>query len=63
MNKLTPENFDKLVGKFMGLQLEDKEERISKVITVVFDKAVDEPSFSKEYARMVRYFNYFIFEK
>jgi hypothetical protein len=38
----------------MDLPLEDKEERISKVIKVVFEKAVDEPSFSKEYAKMVR---------
>jgi len=54
LNKLTPENFDKLVQKFMGLPLEDKEERIKRVIKVVFEKAVDEPSFSKEYAKMVR---------
>jgi translation initiation factor 4G len=54
LNKLTPENFEKLVQKFMDLPLEDKEERIAKVIKVVFEKAVDEPSFSKEYAKMVR---------
>lgn len=56
LNKLTPENFSKLVHKFMNLPLEDKEERISKVIKVVFEKAVDEPSFSKEYAKMVSSF-------
>lgn len=53
LNKLTPDNFDKLVQKFMELKLEDRDERISKVIKVVFEKAVDEPSFSKEYAKMV----------
>lgn len=53
LNKLTPDNFDKLVSKFMGLPLEDKDERISSVISVVFEKAIDEPSFSTAYARMV----------
>ncbi|CAL8148141.1 unnamed protein product [Orchesella dallaii] len=53
LNKLTPDNFDKLVNKFMELQLEDKDERISSVISVVFEKAIDEPSFSAAYAKMV----------
>ena len=53
LNKLTPENFNKLVDKFMQLELEDKDERIGKVIHVVFEKAVDEPSFSTAYAKMV----------
>lgn len=54
LNKLTPDNFEKLVNKFMELPLEDKDERISSVISVVFEKAIDEPSFSTAYARMVQ---------
>lgn len=45
----------------MNLPLEDKEERISKVIKVVFDKAVDEPSFSKEYAKMVKFYLFLLY--
>lgn len=53
LNKLTPDNFEKLVSKFMELPLEDKDDRILSVIVVVFEKAIDEPSFSTAYAKMV----------
>ncbi len=53
LNKLTPENFEKLVQKFLQLNLEDNDDRIGAVINVVFEKAIDEPSFSTAYARMV----------
>ena len=53
LNKLTPENFGKLLEKFLKLQLNDREDRISAVIKVVFEKAIDEPNFSMWYAKMV----------
>lgn len=53
LNKLTPENFDRLMEKFMALPLEDKEERIEAVINVLFEKAIDESAFSTAYAKMV----------
>jgi hypothetical protein len=40
--------------KFMKLPLNDQEGRISAVINVLFEKAIDEPAFSAAYARMVR---------
>lgn len=55
LNKLTPENFDRLKGKFLELKLEDKENRVDAVINVLFEKAIDEPAFSASYAKMVRY--------
>jgi len=54
LNKLTPENFDKLIDKFLQLKLDDKDERIGAVIKVVFEKAVDEPNFCAAYAKMVQ---------
>lgn len=53
LNKLTPENFDRLKLKFLELKLENKEDRVSAVINVLFEKAIDEPAFSASYAKMV----------
>ncbi|CAL8113002.1 unnamed protein product [Orchesella dallaii] len=53
LNKLTPENFDRLKLKFMELKLENKENRVAAVINVLFEKAIDEPAFSASYAKMV----------
>ncbi len=54
LNKLTPENFDRLMDKFMSsIPLENKEGRIAAVINVLFEKAIDEPAFSAAYAKMV----------
>ncbi|OXA39010.1 eukaryotic translation initiation factor 4 gamma 3 [Folsomia candida] len=53
LNKLTPENFDRLMVKFIGIPLQDKEGRIAAVINVLFEKAIDEPAFSAAYAKMV----------
>jgi len=53
LNKLTPENFERLKLKFMELKLENKENRIAEVINVLFEKAIDEPAFSGSYAKMV----------
>ena len=55
LNKLAPENFEKLVAKLYNLDLHDNDERITAVIKVVFDKAVDEPNFATSYARLVHY--------
>lgn len=51
LNKLTPEKFDKLVGQVQNLPI-DTPEKLTGVIDLVFDKAVDEPSFSVAYAKM-----------
>lgn len=54
LNKLTPENFDRLMEKFMNkIPLENKEGRVAAVINVLFEKAIDEPAFSAAYAKMV----------
>ncbi|CAL8148149.1 unnamed protein product [Orchesella dallaii] len=53
LNKLNVGNFDSLVSQFMELQLEDKDERISSAISLVFEKAIDEPLYTAVYAKMV----------
>lgn len=57
LNKLTPENFDRLKLKFLELKLENQENRVDAVINVLFEKAIDEPAFSASYAKMVKHYN------
>ena len=54
LNKLTPENFNNLVDEFFSMRLEDNDARIGEVVKILFEKAVDEPTFACNYARMVR---------
>ncbi|XP_054004810.1 eukaryotic translation initiation factor 4 gamma 3-like isoform X2 [Hylaeus anthracinus] len=53
LNKLTPEKFDTLVDQVRALPI-DTPERLQGVINLVFEKAVDEPSFSVAYALMCK---------
>lgn len=53
LNKLTPQKYDSLIEKINALDL-DGPERLSSVIDLVFDKAVDEPGFCELYARMCK---------
>ena len=51
LNKLTPEKFNQLMEQVMDLTI-DTEERLNGVIDLVFEKAIDEPSFSVAYGNM-----------
>ena len=51
LNKLTPQKFETLVTKFQDLPI-DSSEKLSLCMELVFEKAVDEPSFSVAYAQM-----------
>lgn len=51
LNKLTPEKFDILVDHIMKLQM-DTPEKITSVMELVFEKAIDEPNFSSSYAKL-----------
>lgn len=53
LNKLTPQMFHQLMKQVTDLTI-DTEERLKGVIDLVFEKAVDEPSFSEAYANMCR---------
>ena len=53
LNKLTPQNFGKLVNKFKLLVI-DTEKKLVQCMELVFEKAVDEPAFSSEYASMCK---------
>ncbi|XP_076621218.1 eukaryotic translation initiation factor 4 gamma isoform X1 [Colletes latitarsis] len=53
LNKLTPQKFDTLVNQVRALTI-DTPERLQGVIDLVFEKAVDEPSFSIAYALMCK---------
>ncbi|XP_055373840.1 eukaryotic translation initiation factor 4 gamma [Condylostylus longicornis] len=51
LNKLTPEKFDPLVAQIIELQI-DTVEQVNDVMVLVFEKAIDEPNFSQEYAKL-----------
>ncbi|XP_043492131.1 eukaryotic translation initiation factor 4 gamma 1-like isoform X2 [Polistes fuscatus] len=53
LNKLTPQKFSTLVEQVRALNI-DTQERLQGVINLVFEKAVDEPSFSVAYALMCK---------
>jgi len=53
LNKLTPQKFNQLMKQVTDLTI-DTEERLKGVIDLVFEKAVDEPSFSAAYGNMCR---------
>lgn len=51
LNKLTPQKFSQLMKQVTDLTI-DTEERLKGVIDLVFEKAIDEPSFSVAYGNM-----------
>lgn len=51
LNKMTPENFEKLSGQLCNLEMTSSE-MLRRVIGVLFDKAVDEPHFAVVYAAL-----------
>ncbi|XP_017890862.1 eukaryotic translation initiation factor 4 gamma 3-like isoform X3 [Ceratina calcarata] len=53
LNKLTPQKFNTLIDQVRALNI-DTRERLQGVINLVFEKAVDEPSFSVAYALMCK---------
>uniref|UniRef100_A0A671YFU2 Eukaryotic translation initiation factor 4 gamma 3 n=1 Tax=Sparus aurata TaxID=8175 RepID=A0A671YFU2_SPAAU len=53
LNKLTPQKFHQLMKQVTDLTI-DTEERLKGVIDLVFEKAIDEPSFSVAYGNMCR---------
>lgn len=53
LNKLTPQKFETLVEKFQDLPI-DSQDKLSACMELVFEKAVDEPSFSVAYAQMCK---------
>lgn len=53
LNKLSPSNFDTLVGQVNDLVI-NTEEKLKKVVDIVFEKAVDEPGFSLPYSKLCK---------
>lgn len=54
LNKLTPQKFQSLVEQVKNLEI-NSEERLNRVIDLVFEKALDEPNFSVPYANMCKH--------
>lgn len=57
LNKLTATNFGVLSEQFQNLQIDTKE-KLEEVINLVFNKAVNEPNFSGEYAKLCQYLSH-----
>ena len=54
LNKITPQKYDVIEGKIKELTI-DTEDRLERVLNLVFDKAVDEPAFCKQYATLCQH--------
>ena len=54
LNKITPEKYDKILEKIRALDI-DTEDRLTRVLDLVFDKAVLEPSFCVQYAKLCQH--------
>lgn len=53
LNKLTPENFSKLMEKLKVLKI-DTVERLDSCISLVFEKAITEPNYASSYATLCK---------
>lgn len=54
LNKLTPQKFDDLIKHILSLQIDTKQ-RLDKILCLIFDKALNEPSFCVEYAKVCKH--------
>lgn len=54
LNKLTATNFDVMLDQFKELTVDTKD-KLNEVITMIFDKAVNEPNFSTGYALLCKH--------
>ena len=52
MNKITPQKFQKLTQDLIALSINKDEERLKGTIDIIFEKAIDEPSFCQTYAQI-----------
>jgi translation initiation factor 4G len=55
LNKLTPQNKDKLLKQLEELEL-DRPERLEGMINIIFSKAVEEPKFCPMYSELCKKF-------
>jgi translation initiation factor 4G len=53
LNKLTPENFKKLLEKLKTLKI-DTVDRLDTCISLVFEKAITEPNYASSYAQLCK---------
>ncbi len=51
LNKLTPTNFDRLVGGIMKANI-NSERKLKGSIDLIFEKAIDEPAFVETYGKL-----------
>jgi translation initiation factor 4G len=54
LNKLTPQKYDDLLKQIMLLKV-DTEDRLKRVLDLIFEKAVDEPAFCLQYANLCKH--------
>ena len=57
LNKLTPQNFQKLVSDLVNLEINANDNRLRGTIDIIFEKSIDEPKFSQTYANLCKALN------
>ncbi|CAG2119608.1 unnamed protein product, partial [Medioppia subpectinata] len=58
LNKLTPQKYDDLSKQILSFKI-DTEDRLKRVLDLVFEKAVDEPAFCLQYANLCKHLSKF----
>ncbi|XP_053729110.1 eukaryotic translation initiation factor 4 gamma 3-like isoform X2 [Synchiropus splendidus] len=53
LNKMMPEKLDRLMRQVAGLKI-NTEEKLKGVVDLIFEKAIAEPAYSEQYAKMSR---------
>lgn len=53
LNKLTPQKYDALKDQILSFKL-DTEDRLRRILDLIFEKAVDEPAFCIQYANLCK---------
>nr|ACX37244.1 eIF4G [Ascaris suum] len=54
LNKITPSTFDALCADFLSFKVYQNKEQMSEVISIIFDKAVEEPKFCPLYSDLCK---------
>jgi hypothetical protein len=57
LNKLTPQNFQKLVGDLVNLEINADDNRIRRTVDIIFENSIKEPKLSAIYANLCKALN------
>ena len=57
LNKLTPQNFQKLFGELVNLEINADDNRLRRTVDIIFENSIKEPKLSAIYANLCKALN------